>query len=132
MKKLESSIVSSGPSLRGSPISAAHPGLDSATESESEDVVHIPDHGVPTIGLEPIAKTPPPAGTKGNNRTSQAPKSDSDSSPPRPTKKVKASSSDDDSEEERARRIAQIKTGAGGGIKRGGTRQPIKRGGKRF
>ncbi|KAG6880122.1 hypothetical protein C0992_005829 [Termitomyces sp. T32_za158] len=61
--------------------------------------------------------------------------SETDSSPARPVKKPKQTapdtSSDSDSEEERKRRVAQLKGGSGGGGKRG-TRQPIKRGGKRF
>jgi len=62
--------------------------------------------------------------------------SDSDSSPHRPTKKAKskALTSDDDSDEDCAKKSSQPKSGhsAGSGVKRGGTRQPIKRGGKRF
>jgi len=64
------------------------------------------------------------------------PTSDSDSSPHRPTKKAKskALTSDDDSDEDGAKKSSQPKSGhsAGSGVKRGGTRQPIKRGGKRF
>ncbi|KAJ7727292.1 hypothetical protein DFH07DRAFT_851885 [Mycena maculata] len=62
----------------------------------------------------------------------KAPSSDSDSSPLRPVKKAKPSlsSSDDDSEAERKRRLAKATSGAGGAKR--GTRQPIKRGGKRF
>ncbi|OBZ72490.1 hypothetical protein A0H81_07816 [Grifola frondosa] len=64
-----------------------------------------------------------------NEPLAQAPTSDS--SPPRPIKKAKhvpvASSSDEDSEEERKRHLAQIKNGA-----RRGTKQPLKRGGRRF
>ncbi|KAJ7637701.1 hypothetical protein DFH06DRAFT_1433105 [Mycena polygramma] len=62
----------------------------------------------------------------------KAPSSDSDSSPLRPVKKPKPplSSSDEDSEAERKRRLAKATSGAGGAKR--GTRQPIKRGGKRF
>jgi hypothetical protein len=58
--------------------------------------------------------------------------SDSDSSPLRPAKKPRArvSSSDDDSEEERKKHVTQLRNGAG--APKRGTRQPIKRGGKRF
>lgn len=60
--------------------------------------------------------------------------SNSDSEPPQPTKQSKkpriASSSDDDSDSKA--RVVQKRSGSGaGGIKRG-TKQPIKRGGKRF
>ncbi|KAJ7052612.1 hypothetical protein C8F01DRAFT_1212469 [Mycena amicta] len=57
--------------------------------------------------------------------------SDSDSSPVRAVKKVKPpmSSSEEDSEAERKKRLAKVKSG--GGAARG-TRQPIKRGGRRF
>jgi hypothetical protein len=57
--------------------------------------------------------------------------SDDDSSPVRPAKKPKqrsAVSSDDDSEDDPKRRG----TSAGTSSKRGGARQPIKRGGRRF
>jgi len=61
----------------------------------------------------------------------KAPESGSDSSPMRPIKKLKQheESDADDSEEERRRRAAAIKSGVA--AKRG-TRQPLKRGGKRF
>ncbi|KAF9525675.1 hypothetical protein CPB83DRAFT_859161 [Crepidotus variabilis] len=78
------------------------------------------------LGIPSTSKPPPPAA------------SDSDSSPHRPLKKAKArarASSDEDSEEERKKRVAHLKgsgSNATGGVKRGGTRQPIKRGGKRF
>ncbi|KAF8071710.1 hypothetical protein FPV67DRAFT_1560501 [Lyophyllum atratum] len=94
-----------------------------------------------------LRSTPPTGSLKPQSRDSPAPRvsplppaskdrdSDSDSSPTRPVKKVKksvtASLSDEDSEEERKRRVAQLKSGGAGGGKRG-TRQPIKRGGKRF
>ncbi|KAG6917016.1 hypothetical protein DXG01_004281 [Tephrocybe rancida] len=72
----------------------------------------------------------PPASNK------DEPDSDSDSSPVRPAKKLKkppiASSSDNDSEDDRKRRVAQLKGGTGPGGGKRGTRQPIKRGGKRF
>lgn len=60
--------------------------------------------------------------------------SNSDSEPPfqpmRQTKKPRIASSDDDSDSKA--RVAQKRSGSGaGGIKRG-TKQPIKRGGKRF
>lgn len=112
---------------------------DSATESEPEDVDAIsPDK--PNVSESNITKlkqvSPPPRNSsmeprdKGHSKLS--PKlSDSDSSPIRAAKKPKrdASSSDEDSEEERKQRVARIKSGT---AKRGGTRQPIKRGGKRF
>ncbi|KAF7374941.1 hypothetical protein MSAN_00380200 [Mycena sanguinolenta] len=76
---------------------------------------------VPSKPSKPLSRTKPPS-------------SDSDSSPVRPpVKKTKppASSSDEDSEAERKRRLAKATKGAGGAAARG-TRQPIKRGGKRF
>ncbi|KIK63145.1 hypothetical protein GYMLUDRAFT_72375 [Collybiopsis luxurians FD-317 M1] len=57
--------------------------------------------------------------------------SDADSSPARPpAKKKKVDSSSEDSEEERRKRVAKLKSGGPTG--RGGVRQPLKRGGKRF
>ncbi|KAJ6513315.1 hypothetical protein C8R45DRAFT_963218 [Mycena sanguinolenta] len=84
----------------------------------------------------PRAQSSPPVPSKPSKPFSRAkpPSSDSDSSPVRPpVKKAKppASSSDEDSEAERKRRLAKATKGAGGAAARG-TRQPIKRGGKRF
>lgn len=125
---------------------------DSSTESEAEEApipdkgkaraasgmhssmhgaVKSPKHAGP-LPSQPVSPLPPPNSKQAS--VSKAPVSDSESSPPRPAKKAKTprlSSSDEDSEEERKRRVAQLKSGAGGGVKRG-TRQPIKRGGKRF
>lgn len=59
--------------------------------------------------------------------------SDSNSSPERPKKKMKTPMSSDegeDSEAERRKHVARIVAGAPS--RRGGARQPIKRGGKRF
>lgn len=126
---------------------------DSATESEGEEYV-LPSKD--TLSAGPSAQTPattsheplgchdvvlspdpsPLPPPRFDSSKGVGLPSDSDSSPARPVKKPKkqvTSSSDDDSEEERRRRVAQLKSGAAGpgGIKRG-TRQPIKRGGKRF
>ncbi|KAJ7707781.1 hypothetical protein B0H17DRAFT_531770 [Mycena rosella] len=120
--------------------------VDSATESESEREAPpavakgkgraLSSAASPSAKLEPQSPGPrlpstPPIPSKPLSRA-KAPSSDSDSSPARPVKKVKPplSSSDDDSEAERKRRLAKATSGAGG-VKRG-TRQPIKRGGKRF
>jgi hypothetical protein len=127
---------------------------DSATESEGEEYV-FPDKDKLSAGpsaqppsttsREPLNRdgaifspdpSPLPPTSRLNSQGLGLP-SDSDSSPARPAKKPKkqvTSSSDDDSEEERKRRVAQLKSGAGGGPGGGkrGTRQPIRRGGKRF
>ncbi len=53
----------------------------------------------------------------------------------RPVKKAKSkasTSSDGESEGERKERVAKLKSGNTGASKTRGTRQPIKRGGKRF
>ncbi|KAG6865912.1 hypothetical protein C0991_010745 [Blastosporella zonata] len=80
---------------------------------------------------KPLSRTPPAPRLSPIPPASGKDDSDSDSSPVRPGKKLKKPSdlSDDDSEGERKRRVAQLKGGSG--AKRG-TRQPIKRGGKRF
>ncbi|KAG5652327.1 hypothetical protein H0H81_005395 [Sphagnurus paluster] len=131
---------------------------DSATESEDDDSVlinkndaldpgasyHHPTATPLVANLNPsthIDASPAPHASAGpskpNSRSGPGLDADSDSegSPIRPTKKqrtpVKDSSSDDDSEAKRKRRVAQLKNGSGAGVKRG-TRQPIKRGGKRF
>ncbi|KAJ7274451.1 hypothetical protein B0H12DRAFT_1088787 [Mycena haematopus] len=100
------------------PSSAASP----PAKAESQSPAGRPQSlsPVPSKPSKPFSRVKPPS-------------SDSDSSPIRPVKKAKpsASSSDrEDSEVERKRRLAKATSGAGG-IKRG-TRQPIKRGGKRF
>ncbi|KAJ6505942.1 hypothetical protein DFH09DRAFT_284337 [Mycena vulgaris] len=119
---------------------------DSATESESEreapPVLSKGKGRAPSSAASPPAKLEPqspaprplassPIPSKPLSRA-KAPSSDSDSSPARPVKKVKPplSSSDEDSEAERKRRLAKVTSGAGGAKR--GTRQPIKRGGKRF
>lgn len=122
--------------------------VDSATESEGDELA-FPDQGKtsndptlrpPSGPLDSVDRASPgpskPASQapSSSKLSSAKQESDSDSSPVRPAKKLRrvATSSDDDSEEERKRRVAQIKSGSGpGGFKRG-TRQPIKRGGKRF
>ncbi|KAG1887268.1 hypothetical protein F4604DRAFT_1239656 [Suillus subluteus] len=114
---------------------------DSATESESEGA---PKQWTvlasPTPSQLPVSGQPPPASLSkdaspalpGRSRSrTEVPVSESDSSLARPNKKLKhpEGSDNDDSEEERKRRAAAIKSGAA--AKRG-TRQPLKRGGKRF
>ncbi|KAJ7284915.1 hypothetical protein C8J57DRAFT_1170078 [Mycena rebaudengoi] len=119
---------------------------DSATESEEDDppvaVVKGKGRALPSPA-SPSAKTehlspatraisPSPIPSTAPSKL-KAPSSDSDSSshrPPAKKAKLPVSSSDDDSEAERKRRLAKA-TGGAGGAKRG-TRQPIKRGGKRF
>ncbi|KAL0064843.1 hypothetical protein AAF712_008240 [Marasmius tenuissimus] len=118
-------------------------GADSATESDDDDEVIRP---VATKGkaakarlLEEVkssperSSSPPPAQPKQSSQGSRPRKSSTEpeSSPPRPAKKKKpvtAASSDDSGEEGSSSRRAPVKTAA---VKRG-TRQPIKRGGKRF
>ncbi|KAJ6494766.1 hypothetical protein C8R47DRAFT_381834 [Mycena vitilis] len=119
---------------------------DSATEDDSEDeppVIAAKGKGralssaaSPPAKLEhkspdPRSQSSSPIPSKPLSRA-KAPSSDSDSSPLRPVKKPKPplSSSDEDSEAERKRRLAKATSGAGGAKR--GTRQPIKRGGKRF
>jgi hypothetical protein len=115
---------------------------DSGTESEAEDPVSILDKDkgkavsanspplpeansfMPSRKMSPVSVT--------DTSQPKAPASDSESSP-RPAKKPKPqiSSSDEDSEAERKKRVSRLKSGSGPSVKRG-TRQPIKRGGKRF
>ena len=110
--------------------------LESATESEDDEPMpdqrethHPSSTQPPTEQRERLAPTPS-LKTAMRSPTSQTkePSPDSGSSPRRPTKKAKlavASSSDEESEDDRKKR------GGSTGVKRG-TRQPIKRGGKRF
>lgn len=113
---------------------------DSATDSEEEELGFI-DHGKP---LTPNAMFDTTTREGSKLRISPVPSvskpvSDSESSPIRPLKKAKlrntvesSSSAEEDSEEERKRRVALVKSrNAAANVKRG-TKQPIKRGGKRF
>jgi len=118
--------------------------VDSATESE-EDVRPHPRASPLGKGKAAIASRSPSAGPSAKSLEPQSirpsrnaspllPKqsketpSDSDSSPVRPVKKKlkQIPSSDDDSEAERRKRAR------GGAPAKRGTRQPLKRGGKRF
>jgi hypothetical protein len=116
------------------------PKEDSATESESETAPKhktLPASQTPSLRLrdsgQPSSANPSKDVSPALPSRSQtkAPASDSDSSPIRPTKKPKnyEESDEGDSEEERRRRAAAIKNGA---TAKRGTRQPLKRGGKRF
>ncbi|OAX41158.1 hypothetical protein K503DRAFT_530913 [Rhizopogon vinicolor AM-OR11-026] len=118
------------------------PQADSATESEDEGAVpkqrtllasltpshHLRDSGQPSANPSKDASPVLPSRSRSQTNASA---SDSDSPPIRPTKKPKhhEESDDEDSEEERRRRAAAIKSGA---TAKRGTRQPLKRGGKRF
>ncbi|KAJ7158819.1 hypothetical protein C8R46DRAFT_401649 [Mycena filopes] len=119
---------------------------DSATDDDSQDEIPrmaAKGKGRASSSVAPVVAKPPspparpqssspePVPTKPLSRV-KVPSSDSDSSPVRPVKKAKPplSSDDEDSEAERKRRLAKATSGAGGAKR--GTRQPIKRGGKRF
>ncbi|KAJ7475786.1 hypothetical protein FB451DRAFT_1244751 [Mycena latifolia] len=144
-------IPSTPPALsKALPIASPSPKIpvtaDSATESESEreapPLVAKGKGRAPSSAASPPAKEGPQSPAPGPLPSSplpskplsraKAPSSDSDSSPIRPVKKAKPplSSSDEDSEAERKRRLAKVTSGIGGAKR--GTRQPIKRGGKRF
>lgn len=122
---------------------------NSATESDSEGEAPVAVKGkgkgrAPSSAASPPADVEPqspaprlfsvePTPSKPLGRP-EAPSSDSESSPVRPAKKTRpppTSSEEEDSEAERKRRLAKLKSGGAGGAKRG-TRQPIKRGGRRF
>jgi len=110
--------------------------LESATESEDDDPMadhretnHPSSAQLPTEQRERLASTPSlKTATRSPTFQTKEPSPDSGLSPRRPTKKAKpavASSSNEESEDDRKKR------GGSTGVKRG-TRQPIKRGGKRF
>nr|GAT60826.1 predicted protein [Mycena chlorophos] len=116
----------------------------SATESDSDSEAPAPAPAAvaakgkgraPTAS--PARQSPVLASSPAPSKASRSKKpvsSDSDSSPIRPpAKKAKpqaVSSSDEDSEAERKKRLAKAKSGSGGAAR--GTKQPIKRGGRRF
>lgn len=114
---------------------------DSATESENEDVPTIFNKGKEraiTNQLSPpddpsqlqntVLSSLPVSKSQSESKTLE---SDPESPSPRPAKKARppGSSSDDDSEAERKKRVAMLKGARE--VKRG-TKQPIKRGAKRF
>ena len=116
---------------------------DSATESDSDLPSNIHAKGKeralkPSLGSSSVnLNAPDSAARPATPKPISQPKvveSDSESSPARPSKKPKlpaSSTDDDDSEAERKRRVALLKGGSGAAAKRG-TKQPVKRGGKRF
>lgn len=118
--------------------------VDSATDDSDEDAPQRRDISVnksiaaaasrsPSAGTSAKALEPQPTHTSRKASPLAAEpkqnKSDSDSSPVRPVKKKpkQTLSSDDDSGAERRKQATR-----GGAPKQRGTRQPIKRGGKRF
>jgi len=119
---------------------------NSATESDSEGEAS-PAIGVKGKGRAPSSAASPPADVEPQSpaprvlsieptpsKPHRRPSSDSESSPLRPVKKTRpplTSSEEEDSEAERKRRLAKLKSGGAGGANRG-TKQPIKRGGRRF
>ncbi|KAF5367403.1 hypothetical protein D9758_003778 [Tetrapyrgos nigripes] len=112
---------------------AATAGDDSETEEESDQEVHVGKGKAPlqVASSSPAPRSKPASVVPEANAPSKSPSSNSEpSSPPRPppsTKKHRpSSSSDDDSDAAPTRRTAPNT-----GVKRG-TKQPIKRGGKRF
>ncbi|KAL0567395.1 hypothetical protein V5O48_014599 [Marasmius crinis-equi] len=117
-------------------VSAQQPEADSATESDNDEVLPAAKKGK-TPEARPVEEPEslPPVPPEQSSQASRARKSSTEpeSSPPRPTKKKKpvVANSSDDSEEEVSNRRPPAKTATGAAVKRG-TRQPIKRGGKRF
>ncbi|KAH7884525.1 hypothetical protein F5I97DRAFT_1464772 [Phlebopus sp. FC_14] len=116
---------------------------DSATESDeagpSMAAASTAANGSRSPSAKPHVRSPLPSKKEASSnpessldwsQTGASP-SDTESSPIRPPKKAKprASSSDGDSEEERRKLTAQIISGT---APKRGTRQPLKRGGKRF
>ncbi|KAG6857231.1 hypothetical protein H0H87_007650 [Tephrocybe sp. NHM501043] len=136
------SHVESGGSLKP-PV----PGDDNSATEESETEDNSMNEDIPkgsqppprTSESKPLSRSTSVVRSSPQRPASTKDEPDSDYSPARPAKKLKkpptASSTDDDSDEESKPRVAQTKgvggPGGPGGIKRG-TRQPIKRGGKRF
>ncbi|KAJ4476221.1 hypothetical protein J3R30DRAFT_415667 [Lentinula aciculospora] len=118
-------------------LSANPPRQNSADNSATESDDNEPDAKVAPVAAASLVVIPDsPAERSGSSHTSppsisKTIYSDSDSSLPRPAmKKKKEASSSEDSEEERRKRVARLKSGTAGS--RGGVRQPLKRGGKRF
>jgi len=110
---------------------------DSATESDNDEKAQASGKKAPDLhAVLNIASNEQPPLSRDNPtpRASQEPvvseSADLDASPIRPSKRSKAApSSDYDSAEERKKRLVRLEGGAG--VKRG-TKQPIKRGGKKF
>ncbi|EPQ54257.1 hypothetical protein GLOTRDRAFT_122033 [Gloeophyllum trabeum ATCC 11539] len=115
-----------------------------AAGSAKSTATSIAERGSPVQGSSrqskpaPSASAPQQTGSRAKTTSGESPSSsDAESSPHRPKKKAKAkavvqeSSSDaENSEEERRKRLSKIVSGEAS--RRGGARQPLKRGGKRF
>ncbi|KAI6155021.1 hypothetical protein BKA82DRAFT_306865 [Pisolithus tinctorius] len=113
--------------------SDSHPHASMSRESANKRPVTESQHGT-TAAKFPVpskAPSPAPSGPQSRNAIKPPPvSSDTDSSPIRPAKKSRPSpASDEDSEEERKKLAAQIKSGA---TSVRGTRQPLRRGGRKF
>ncbi|KAG6831814.1 hypothetical protein H0H92_007491 [Tricholoma furcatifolium] len=142
LKDVKSSHVDAGTFLEPPPPVAADE--NSATEESDGDDDAMKDLLTQHLSQPPLtkpgSKPPSMAGPAPSSRLSSMPpvkeKSGSESEtssampPAKKLKKPVVSSTDDDSDEEKASRGASSRGGAGGGKR--GTRQPIKRGNKRF
>ncbi|KAI5982267.1 hypothetical protein EDD15DRAFT_2325177 [Pisolithus albus] len=104
-----------------------HPSTLGSRQSRDKSPVATSQH---SLTIPSKAPSPVPSGAQSRTATKLPLSSDTDSSPHRPAKKSRPSpASDEDSEEERKKLAAQIKSGAAS-IR--GTRQPLRRGGRRF
>ncbi|KAK0485166.1 hypothetical protein IW261DRAFT_884949 [Armillaria novae-zelandiae] len=106
------------------------PESDSATDDSDSDEENSVDKGKGKVSLQQPDEPGSPIPTPAKKRSTQLPSSDTDSSPVRPQKKARPKSSSSDEDSEGKRNI--VKRGTVSGEARRGTRQPIKRGGKRF
>ncbi|KAK0204748.1 hypothetical protein DFS33DRAFT_1322514 [Desarmillaria ectypa] len=108
------------------------PESDSATDDSDVEEENSTDKGKGKAPLQQPDKPGSPIPTPAKKRPTQLPSSDTESSPVRPQKKVRPKSSSSDEDSEGKRNIAQLNRGTVSGEARRGTRQPVKRGGRRF
>ncbi|KAG7451111.1 uncharacterized protein BT62DRAFT_926769 [Guyanagaster necrorhizus] len=105
---------------------------DSVTDDSDVEEENGSDQGKGKVPSRQPDKPSSPIPMPAKKRSAQLPSSDTDSSPVGPQKKVKSIPSSSDEDSEGKQNVAQLKRGPASGETRRGTRQPVKRGGKRF
>ncbi|KAK0223171.1 hypothetical protein IW262DRAFT_1458179 [Armillaria fumosa] len=127
---LKPASKSNSPDRTKADVRQEEPESDSATDDSDDEEENSVDKGKGKTPLQQPDEPGSPIPTPAKKRPTQLPSSDTDSSPVRPQKKARPKSSSSDEDSEGKRNIVQRRTVSGEA--RRGTRQPVKRGGKRF
>ncbi|KAK0500514.1 hypothetical protein EDD18DRAFT_1150352 [Armillaria luteobubalina] len=128
---LEPASKSNSPDQTKIDVRQEGPESDSATDDSDDEEENSVDKRKGKAPLQQPDEPGSPIPTPAKKRpTLELPSSDTDSSPVRPQKKARPKSSSSDEGSEGKQNI--VKRGTVSGEARRGTRQPIKRGGKRF